>query len=1283
MKQIRPLHRALVALLMITGCSSTCAAGVIVLSNRTQDRVGFVLAEENQDRDYTLDAGELRALRISSTTRFWFDDDVDNGYSLRSGCAYIILWDSRQNRRELHRIGLAAEQAWLEKEAKAEPHVSVPENQPGPQPAIDNPGDLQLQVTLAFETTTPDKDKTAESRLRAVLEKASEVTTRQCGVAFEAVDFQRWQSDPSVAGFDQAWRELVAAVPAQPGRIVIGFTARPRTVSPCLSFPTTAAPLASHLLIYEDPASPSEHERLESLLHVLGHYLGAAHSPESGSVMRPELRLLPSDTHTLVRFDPINALAMALVGEDLATMAPRTVGQISPSARERLHSIYATLAEALPADPLADRLLELLETAPVRMSGTTDVEDGGVRPHTDRVSTADILDPPLQAPVASQREQPDEVTLGSPTRIESRPAAERIATRPHSVNSREQYAEAFEPETKSDLRVDESEKLPALGLALILMGIPAALLIWRFIDHAAAAGHTAYNEGDEAAMPRQPPKPVGRVAWSAYLASVAVVAGLVATSTFSSPLAGFKAATLLLFAGIAVMTIAPLYPIAGPLVFLVLSYGVQGDDPAAVRIGESGVIGYLAILAPSALGLRLLRERRRPRPPRDWVTWTLLAMMAWVGLSVAWAAINGLPSATLVHRAARFSQVLVFFLVTSFVQVGLAELRLSALVLALTLLVRVHVFRADVSLEQNLAMLAAIACPLLFVTANTAPSRAAKLGFGLLAAYFVALIVHGQNRAAMVALPIAAMTLLLLSRYRLRALLIAVPLVVGLAVWLPSSGWLDRFGEIYQEGEFKGSAYFRLRIWKAGWHMARHHAGLGVGPGNFEMQMEKYDPDLWSTPSHNSFVEMGAETGLFGLAFYVALILAASLRLVKTALRYGGDWRGLVAAGILASLWAHVATGCFVENPSLAATYVLLAMGTELSAAPVTRVYRERLHLPLPEIVANPLANLVVKLPRVVSGMPVGSRTASRRASTEATTGQLSSSRHFNARWLWALLAVYAVVVVAGSLSPFSLRPMGLHAAMDLYRQEMSRTIQFLDRSDWLANFMLFVPLGFLAMAAACSSRKGARRLLVGALSVSACFFFSSLIELAQIWFASRSVNPNDVAAESLGAVAGVVAFFLCGDWLVDLLSAVWATRNSLRAGEKLLVCYAVGVLFYATWPLDITINPTDFGSKLRDGRIDFRDWAQPGWFAGFAVSAALMAPIGVLLRTIATSRGQPVRRWPALLGWGVGWLLAVESLRLLAFSQSVGLLHLAGGAAGILFGGLAGSFFDRARIAT
>jgi hypothetical protein len=109
------------------------------------------------------------------------------------------------------------------------------------------------------------------------------------------------------------------------------------------------------------------------LVHELGHFLGACHSPENDSVMRPKL----GDGRANLRafrmgFDPVNLLVMNMVTDELARRPVRSLAQLSPPTRKRLIDIFGTLARAMPDDPAAPIYVRLLgATAPEAMAVRT------------------------------------------------------------------------------------------------------------------------------------------------------------------------------------------------------------------------------------------------------------------------------------------------------------------------------------------------------------------------------------------------------------------------------------------------------------------------------------------------------------------------------------------------------------------------------------------------------------------------------------------------------------------------------------------------------------------------------------------------------------------------------------------------------------------------------------------------------------------------------------------------------------------------------------------------
>lgn len=222
-----------------------------------------------------------------------------------------------------------------------------------------------IYVKLLVDEEEPAVERLWQQRLQTRLERASEIISQYCDIRFTTAGFGTWQSDNSLSELNRTLREFEIEVDPDPGQIAIGFSSQYRFQKGINGLGGIRGPLRSHILLRESARTVLEPERLEALVHELGHFLGAAHSGEKGSVMRPvmgdgQVRLKSFRIH----FDPLNAQLIGLVGGEVSTLRVRRFNQLSPATQRRLIPIYRQLAEQMPKDPAAAKFLEYLGASP-------------------------------------------------------------------------------------------------------------------------------------------------------------------------------------------------------------------------------------------------------------------------------------------------------------------------------------------------------------------------------------------------------------------------------------------------------------------------------------------------------------------------------------------------------------------------------------------------------------------------------------------------------------------------------------------------------------------------------------------------------------------------------------------------------------------------------------------------------------------------------------------------------------------------------------------------------
>jgi hypothetical protein len=348
--------------LLIAGGWSSCPiarAAVVVLANRTDHAVHFkVSTSPDQARECKL--GKRDVLPIPWTGRVevsFSSGDKPRRYHLANNAVYYFIGTA--DSLELRQISFA--RRWFRSGQPAAEEDPEPTDSPTSKPARLL---LKLPVKLLVDQEERTVQKVWEKKLRRRVEEASEILERHCRVRLEVEGVGEWKSSVETKPLMEMLRDFEGQVTVQPGHLAVGFTGRRNAPEGDRALGCTRGPFGAHILIREWKPT-SEPERLEVLMHEVGHVLGACHSPEVDSVMRPNLadgwaRRLAFR----VGYDPVNTLVMNLVAEELARRPVRSLRQLSLPTRTRLLDIFSTMTRVLPEDPAAPKYVRFLGGTP-------------------------------------------------------------------------------------------------------------------------------------------------------------------------------------------------------------------------------------------------------------------------------------------------------------------------------------------------------------------------------------------------------------------------------------------------------------------------------------------------------------------------------------------------------------------------------------------------------------------------------------------------------------------------------------------------------------------------------------------------------------------------------------------------------------------------------------------------------------------------------------------------------------------------------------------------------
>jgi VanZ family protein len=261
------------------------------------------------------------------------------------------------------------------------------------------------------------------------------------------------------------------------------------------------------------------------------------------------------------------------------------------------------------------------------------------------------------------------------------------------------------------------------------------------------------------------------------------------------------------------------------------------------------------------------------------------------------------------------------------------------------------------------------------------------------------------------------------------------------------------------------------------------------------------------------------------------------------------------------------------------------------------------------------------------------------------------------ARHYAGLAAGFLALAVYGSLVPFHFHPLPWGEAVARFRAALAEGVHVGSRSDWAANILLFIPLGFLAVGALAVDRPRWAGALAVLAVVPVCALLSAAIEFTQLFFPPRVTSLNDITAESLGGAVGALFWLVAGQPLTDRLRRLWADLGGRDPVAALLAAYVAALLVAEALPLDFTISPADLYHKYRDGRVFLVPFARRGvapleQAQKDVENVLLFLPVGLLLAGLGAAGRRPAAGWTAALGVGLGLAGLVEFTQLFVHSR-------------------------------
>jgi probable O-glycosylation ligase (exosortase A-associated) len=275
--------------------------------------------------------------------------------------------------------------------------------------------------------------------------------------------------------------------------------------------------------------------------------------------------------------------------------------------------------------------------------------------------------------------------------------------------------------------------------------------------------------------------------------------------------------------------------------------------------------------------------------------------------------------------------------------------------------------------ENDVALALTIGLPFTYFLIRFQKAVTMRIALGVGMASMLGGIVASNSRGGFVGLLSVALFTWLMSKHKLRLIALGFVAAGFLALVAPAKYW-DEMRTITDDGE--STRVERIESWTIGWRAFMDNPVFGVGPGNINWHMTRYEDfnpnkkSLGGRATHSLYFTLIPEMGLIGIVLYVWLIqihfksITNTIRIcsrAKGALKLRLRYTDACARASLCGTVAYLICGIFLSVLYYPHLYYLIAMSFAIeriakleSARFNARNLTEPAALPSPEVAALP-----------------------------------------------------------------------------------------------------------------------------------------------------------------------------------------------------------------------------------------------------------------------------------------------------------------------------------------